>query len=412
MKKIIIDCRRVFDSGIGRVTEWFVQNVAEVLSQEYVVNYLVTPQTIEDYCLSVEDCLVINHKPLSGGEMYLIPQLLIDNGCDLFISPQINVSPFHLCKTINMLHDLWYLSHPEFLPKVQDAQKRFGSSGDSYIKQVALWLNEDRAKYYLTEEGINLWHQALTTRNPALLYTWSQLSLFSAFSSTIVCVTKDVEHKFRALFKRDFGITTIENSMSETWFSDRQDNVEKEGFLCLAKLEERKNLIGLLNAYELYCKQVENPHSLTIAGDYGYEQYAKKVLSKIEELNDKFGCKRIQYFRSARTEQIHQLLGHAAMLIHPSLYESFGYPPLEAMAAGIPVAATKTGKMAGPLGENAVLFDPNNVEMLASIMSDFTKQPQPFLERAKKAKEALKRSIDNRQKVCFWKATIDRVLLP
>ena len=56
----------------------------------------------------------------------------------------------------------------------------------------------------------------------------------------------------------------------------------------------------------------------------------------------------------------------AAVLAFPSLYEGFGLPPLEAMASGCPVAAADAGSIPEVCGDAAVLFNPLDVESIAS----------------------------------------------
>ncbi|MGY2874541.1 glycosyltransferase involved in cell wall biosynthesis [Marmoricola sp. URHA0025 HA25] len=55
---------------------------------------------------------------------------------------------------------------------------------------------------------------------------------------------------------------------------------------------------------------------------------------------------------------LRELYSSAACLAFPSLYEGFGFPPLEAMAAGCPVAAADAGSVPEICGDAAVLFDP------------------------------------------------------
>ena len=60
------------------------------------------------------------------------------------------------------------------------------------------------------------------------------------------------------------------------------------------------------------------------------------------------------------------LYRRAAALVFPSLYEGFGLPPIEAMACGCPVAASRAGSLPEVVGDAAVLFDPDDAEAIAA----------------------------------------------
>jgi glycosyltransferase involved in cell wall biosynthesis len=66
--------------------------------------------------------------------------------------------------------------------------------------------------------------------------------------------------------------------------------------------------------------------------------------------------------------QLASLYRRAACLVYPSLYEGFGFPPLEAMACGCPVAASTAGAIPEVCGDAAILFDPNDVDAMAAAM--------------------------------------------
>jgi glycosyltransferase involved in cell wall biosynthesis len=59
----------------------------------------------------------------------------------------------------------------------------------------------------------------------------------------------------------------------------------------------------------------------------------------------------------------------AAVLAYPSLYEGFGFPPLQAMAAGVPVVATSAGAIPEVVGDGALLVDPGDLDGLAGAMA-------------------------------------------
>jgi glycosyltransferase involved in cell wall biosynthesis len=56
----------------------------------------------------------------------------------------------------------------------------------------------------------------------------------------------------------------------------------------------------------------------------------------------------------------------AAALVYPSVYEGFGFPPLQAMAAGVPVVATAAGAVPEVVGDGAVLVAPGDRDGLAA----------------------------------------------
>ena len=78
---------------------------------------------------------------------------------------------------------------------------------------------------------------------------------------------------------------------------------------------------------------------------------------------------RVVHLGHVAEDQIAPLYRGAEALIFPSLYEGFGFPPLEAMACGCPVAASDTGAAAEVCGDAALLFDPENVTSIADAIS-------------------------------------------
>ncbi len=78
----------------------------------------------------------------------------------------------------------------------------------------------------------------------------------------------------------------------------------------------------------------------------------------------------------ARNSQ--SLYRRTACLVFPSLYEGFGQPPLEAMASAAPVAASNIPAIAEVAGDAAALFDPEDVEDIAAVVSGVLDAPERF----------------------------------
>src|SRR5204863_4882087 len=63
------------------------------------------------------------------------------------------------------------------------------------------------------------------------------------------------------------------------------------------------------------------------------------------------------------------VLAGAAVLAFPSVYEGFGLPPLEAMASGVPVVATRAGAVPEVVGDAAHLVDVGDADGLAEALA-------------------------------------------
>ncbi|WP_182864976.1 glycosyltransferase family 4 protein [Rhodopirellula sp. JC639] len=55
----------------------------------------------------------------------------------------------------------------------------------------------------------------------------------------------------------------------------------------------------------------------------------------------------------------------AAAFVFPSLYEGFGWPPLEAMAAGCPVVSSNAGSLPEAIGHAGIMADPDDYDAMA-----------------------------------------------
>jgi glycosyltransferase involved in cell wall biosynthesis len=64
------------------------------------------------------------------------------------------------------------------------------------------------------------------------------------------------------------------------------------------------------------------------------------------------------------------LLHGACVLAYPSVYEGFGFPPLQAMTAGVPVVATRAGALPEVLGDAAVLVGVGDTGALAGALAE------------------------------------------
>lgn len=91
-------------------------------------------------------------------------------------------------------------------------------------------------------------------------------------------------------------------------------------------------------------------------------------LDEIELIsNCEISLSNIRHF-SGDDNVLNYLYRNALALVYPSLYEGFGLPPLEAMAASCPVICSNTGSLPEVVGDSALLCDPTDIESIASAI--------------------------------------------
>jgi glycosyltransferase involved in cell wall biosynthesis len=83
---------------------------------------------------------------------------------------------------------------------------------------------------------------------------------------------------------------------------------------------------------------------------------------------------RVEWLGKVPAEKMPSLIGGADLVVYPSLYEGFGFPALEAMAAGAPVLASNATCLPEVLGDGAIMVDPTDVQA-------FIKAAEAILER-------------------------------
>ena len=77
---------------------------------------------------------------------------------------------------------------------------------------------------------------------------------------------------------------------------------------------------------------------------------------------------RVDWRGKVADETMLQLIGSSDLVVYPSLHEGFGFPALEAMAAGTPVVASNAACLPEVLGDGARLVDPTDVKAFSEAV--------------------------------------------
>jgi glycosyltransferase involved in cell wall biosynthesis len=133
--------------------------------------------------------------------------------------------------------------------------------------------------------------------------------------------------------------------------------------LALGTVEPRKDLPGLVAAFDRLADDQKDV-ALVLAGAAGWGDDA--LAGAMARSPWRARIVRLGYVAD---EDLRGLLAGAAVLAYPSVYEGFGFPPLEAMAVGVPVVATAVGAIPEITGDGALLVPAGDSQALADALS-------------------------------------------
>jgi glycosyltransferase involved in cell wall biosynthesis len=185
-------------------------------------------------------------------------------------------------------------------------------------------------------------------------------------ASTVICVSentkKDVVRlydvptdKIRVVYE---GYSHDDGKIQDTRYKIQGD--AKPYLLFIGRLEERKNIVRIIEAFEILKEKYQIPHQLVLVGKPGY-RYEN---IKYQISNSKYN-KEIEELGYVTEEEKWELLRNADTFLFPTLYEGFGIPVLEAQSVGVPVVASNTSSLPEVGGEGAVYVDPLRAESIA-----------------------------------------------
>lgn len=140
----------------------------------------------------------------------------------------------------------------------------------------------------------------------------------------------------------------------------RKFNLEGDYILFVSTIEPRKNVPGLLQAYRKLLDSYKVKAKLVLAGGQGWlfdEVFA--TAGRLNLTDD------VRFLGRVETDDLPYLYNAARLLVHPSFYEGFGLPPLEAMACGIPVIVSNVSALPEVVGDAGLRVDPQNISELA-----------------------------------------------
>lgn len=343
--KIGIDIRTLMDKSYSGVPEYTLNLVREILAQDKKSRYKLfyncfgrakTPD------FRSENVEIVKSDYPNKLFNYLLQKNLgfpkIDRllGVDLFFLPHINfIALSGRARSVLTIHDLSFLRYPEFF----SARKNF-------------------------------WHRMINVRKLAWRadrivavsdHTKTDIvELLGAPADKVETIYSGVSGQFKPLEGQEGKLPEIKNKY----------HLPDKYIFFLGTLEPRKNVAGLIKAYSelLDVDPGLADFGLVIAGGRGWHSDEIFAAWRASKYKDKI--KFLGYVEAADKAYLYNL---ASVFVYPSFYEGFGFPPLEAMASGVPVVTSFSSSLPEVTGEAAILIDPYNINDIAWAIREILK---------------------------------------
>ncbi|MDO8735468.1 MAG: glycosyltransferase family 1 protein [Thermoleophilia bacterium] len=315
------------------------------------------------------DGLPIDSSPVPAGgpvrgliwEQTVLRRMAKKAAVDVLFSPA-NVAPLNApCSSVVTIHDLSFLLFPEYFSRT------FGTYYRAIIPRII-----DQATAVITD----------SENSKADLITHLGVD-----PEKITAIHLGVSPEFRKRIKKaDLEAARLRLGLPPKFF------------LSVASLEPRKNLGNLVKAYAMLPAEVKEELKLVLVGA-GNRIFSDPAIASALNRLPAGSVVTPGYIAEQDLPAVYRL---STALVFPSLYEGFGLPVLEAMAASTPVISSNRSSLPEVTGAAAALIDPESTEQLAAAMELLAQDSGTrnlLIERGKK-----------RAGLFTWKKTAEKTL--
>jgi len=145
--------------------------------------------------------------------------------------------------------------------------------------------------------------------------------------------------------------------------------LERPYVLYVGTIEPRKNIDTLLDAWALLKPSLRGEFELVLAGPMGWA--APATARRVRA-----GTPGVRYLGYVPEDDLPAVTAGAVLFAYPSLYEGFGLPLAQAMAAGVAVIASNVSSMPEVVGDGGILVDPHSPYELAGAIERLLLSPE------------------------------------
>jgi glycosyltransferase involved in cell wall biosynthesis len=221
------------------------------------------------------------------------------------------------------------LHSPDFIPPLRGARKHIITVHDLNFLHYPQFLTAESHRYYNGQIALAVKHanhilaDSTATRNDLM-------KMLNVPTEKITVHMLGVDEQFKPLPAETLARYRQQLELPDTYI------------LFLGTFEPRKNIVGLLEAYQLLLNRMPDAPKLVLAGNHGW--LFDETVARIGQMN------------------------MATVLALPSFYEGFGFPALEAMACGTVPIVSNRSSLPEVVGEVGLQIDPDDPSALAEAL--------------------------------------------
>ncbi|MDW8335096.1 MAG: glycosyltransferase family 1 protein, partial [Bacteroidia bacterium] len=213
-----------------------------------------------------------------------------------------------------------------------------------------------------------------------------------------------VSHSTQADIVRFYGVRNVEvvgaGAASHFFPTDGRKAREKIGgpyFLYAGAIQPRKNVAGLLRAFDLHKQRTQSAVKLVVAGRKAWK-YAdvEAVYQSMTHKND------VIFTGYVNDAELNELYCGATALIYVSFFEGFGLPILEAFHSETPVICSDVSSMPEVAGDAALQVNPYEPESIARAMERID---ETLSDEARRLRQTLIARGRARREIFAWEQT-------
>lgn len=265
--------------------------------------------------------------------LHILPIELFIGKIDLFFSSDWTEPP-SFCKKITTIHDMVI----EKLPETSHQSTQFSFSQFTITPNIV--STQKKKLKWVSQESDIIICDSQSTKEDVIHY----LSIGS--------------QKLHVIYPA-INIDEVKSTISSSVI---MNSIKTPYILTVGNFEPRKNILRLIQSFV----KLDNKNlHLYIVGSNGWNNL-EKLISPIKEFN--IFKNNVHILGYVKDVDLHQLYTNAHFFIFPSLYEGFGYPIVEAMRFGCPVASSHSSSLKEIVNGYGLLFDPLDEQNIANTM--------------------------------------------